>query len=142
MQSRERETDQVDAVARGEREDVGAGEDAGAGGLDLRLDGVDEVESEGGSAGVRSRALLPGRRRRVVQQQRGVASLESTNRTQAKRFGALTSLLRWGSGTARTLTKQSWKKRRSTAAPVRVSFMTACDMTWRTTLSAVGQLAE
>ena len=40
------------------------------------------------------------------------------------------------------LTKQSWKKRRRMAAPVRVSFRTACDMTWRTAPCTVGQLAE
>jgi hypothetical protein len=41
-----------------------------------------------------------------------------------------------------TLTKQSWKKTRSTAAALRVLFVTACDMAWRTMLCTAGQLDE
>jgi hypothetical protein len=78
--------DQVDAVARGERQDVGAGDGGGAGGLDLRLDGVDEVEADGGAAGVGAGALLAGRRGRVVQQQRGVAALQQGGNTNGHRM--------------------------------------------------------
>jgi hypothetical protein len=70
-------TYQVDAVARGEGDDVGAGDGAGAGGLHLRLDGVDDLEPAQ-RVGVGIRVLLPRHRRRVVQQHRRVAALHTT----------------------------------------------------------------
>ena len=68
-------TDQVDGVARGEGEDVGAGDGGGADGLDLGLDGVDEVEDGRRADGVGADALLAGRRGGVVEEHRRVAAL-------------------------------------------------------------------
>ena len=67
------ETYDSDGVTRGEGEDVGAGDDAGASGLELGLDGVDDVVAT--EALVERRVLL----RRVVgsrvQKDRPVATL-------------------------------------------------------------------
>ena len=132
----ERGADQVDAVARGEGEDVGAGDDPGAGGLDLRLNVVDDVEAEGGAAGVGAGALLAGRGGRVVEQQRGVAALEAPafNSIQSKEKQSRVGL------EPRTWTKQSWKKRRRMDAPIRGSAATACAIADRTMVCKLGHL--
>jgi hypothetical protein len=80
-------TDQDDAVARGEGEDVGAGDGGRARGLDLRLDVVDEIEAEGGATGVGAGALLACHRGGVVQQQRGVAALSTAEQQPAPSSG-------------------------------------------------------
>jgi hypothetical protein len=64
-----------DGVAGGERDDVGAGDDAGALGLEERLDAVDEAEAAQRQVGRRVPLhLVPVRR---VEQHRGVATLRS-----------------------------------------------------------------
>jgi hypothetical protein len=75
-------TDQVDGVAGGEGEDVGAGDGGPASDLDLRLDAVDDLVAAQ-RVGVGPRVLLPrevSTRHVVVQQDGGVASLQPTAR--------------------------------------------------------------
>ena len=64
-----------DAVPGGDGEDVGAGDDAGADVLDGGLGGVDDLEASDGAV-VGGGHLLALEGGRVVQQQRGVASLD------------------------------------------------------------------
>jgi hypothetical protein len=66
-------TYQKRAVARGKREDVGAGDHAGALGLHACLDGVDDIEATQG-VGVRGCGFLTS----GVQKNRAVASLRNT----------------------------------------------------------------
>jgi len=70
-----------DGVARGDGEDVGAGDGPRADGLDLRLDAVDDVEAPE-RAPVGERVLLPGEVGRVGQQHRRIASLLSRHGMQ------------------------------------------------------------
>ena len=63
-------------VTGGDGEDVGAGDGAGAGGLDGDLDLVDHLESSGGVP-VGVGPFLADDAAAVVQQQRGVASLHT-----------------------------------------------------------------
>jgi hypothetical protein len=62
------------AVPGGDGEDVGAGDDPGAGLVDGGLDGVDDLEASDGAV-VRLGHLLALEAGRVVQQQRRVAAL-------------------------------------------------------------------
>jgi hypothetical protein len=67
---------QQGAVARGEGDDVGAGDDAGADGLDVRLDLVDDLEAADG-VDVGAGALLAGKAPGdVVQKNRSIATLK------------------------------------------------------------------
>jgi hypothetical protein len=61
-------------VPRGERHDVGARDDAGADGLDVGLDLVDDLESANGVE-VGTGALLADEATHVVQKNRAVAAL-------------------------------------------------------------------
>jgi hypothetical protein len=71
---KQRTADQVDPVTGGEGEDVGAGDGGLAGGLHLRLDGVDDLEPADG-VGVGAGALLAGEGGRVVEEDGAVAAL-------------------------------------------------------------------
>ena len=66
---------QKGAVARGEGDDVGAGDDAGADGLDVGLDLVDDLVAADG-VDVRAGALLAGKAPGVVQKNRSIATLK------------------------------------------------------------------
>lgn len=66
-----------DRVTGGDGEDIGAGDDLRADGLDLRLDGVDDVEASDG-VGVGESGLLTGEVGGVGKQHRRVASLSHT----------------------------------------------------------------
>lgn len=68
--------DDADGVAGGEREDVGAGHDAGALLLEQRLDAVDEAEAPQRLVGRRVLLRLLAARR--VEQHRRVAALHSS----------------------------------------------------------------
>jgi len=71
---------QKGSVARGEGDNVGAGDDAGADGLDIPLYLVDEL---GGADGVdvRAGALLAGKAPGVVQKNRSIATLKQKKKT-------------------------------------------------------------
>lgn len=71
------DTNQSHAVACGQRENVGAGDRAGAHQLHCGFDGVDDAEAAQG-VGVRTCVLLPSERGGVVQQHRRVAALRET----------------------------------------------------------------
>jgi hypothetical protein len=69
-------TYQHGAVPRGEGDDVGAGDDAGAAGLDGRLDIVDDVVTAD-RVGVRESGFLADEGPHVVEENRGVAALQA-----------------------------------------------------------------
>ena len=69
-------TYQHGAVPGGEGDDVGAGDDAGAAGLDGRLDIVDDVVTADG-VGVREGGFLADEGPHVVEENGGVAALQA-----------------------------------------------------------------
>ena len=103
-------TDQVDAVPRGEGDDVGAGDDAGAVGLDGRLNVVDDVVAEDGVGVGASVFLADEAVRHVVQKNRGVAALTHYVRTKRQHTCMMTQIYMGYSNT--TVPERSSRGRR------------------------------